>query len=106
MTNVWNSLPNFRGEAQLSTWVYRIPFRRPGWLGIALVAAGMNLMFLGPSAMEALPSRIASHAAMTLLLFALFAFGLKLRARRYAMDYKPLVERLAAMKAALEEHTR
>jgi RNA polymerase sigma-70 factor (ECF subfamily) len=24
MTNVWNSLPNFRGEAEPSTWVYRI----------------------------------------------------------------------------------
>lgn len=24
MTNVWNSLPNFRGEANVSTWVYRI----------------------------------------------------------------------------------
>jgi RNA polymerase sigma-70 factor, ECF subfamily len=24
MTNVWNSLPNFRAEASLSTWVYRI----------------------------------------------------------------------------------
>ena len=24
MTNVWKSLPNFRGEAKLSTWVYRI----------------------------------------------------------------------------------
>jgi RNA polymerase sigma-70 factor (ECF subfamily) len=24
MTNVWNSLPDFRGEAKLSTWVYRI----------------------------------------------------------------------------------
>jgi RNA polymerase sigma-70 factor, ECF subfamily len=24
MTNVWNNLPNFRGEAKLSTWVYRI----------------------------------------------------------------------------------
>jgi RNA polymerase sigma-70 factor, ECF subfamily len=24
MTNVWNSLPKFRGEAELSTWVYRI----------------------------------------------------------------------------------
>ena len=24
MTNVWNSLVNFRGEAKLSTWVYRI----------------------------------------------------------------------------------
>lgn len=24
MTNVWNNLPKFRGEAKLSTWVYRI----------------------------------------------------------------------------------
>jgi len=24
MTNVWNNLPKFRGEASLSTWVYRI----------------------------------------------------------------------------------
>jgi RNA polymerase sigma-70 factor (ECF subfamily) len=24
MTNVWKSLPDFRGEAQLNTWVYRI----------------------------------------------------------------------------------
>jgi hypothetical protein len=82
------------------------PFRRTGWLGIALVAAGMNLMFAGASATETVPSRIASHAAMTLLLFALFAFGLKIRAKRYAMEYKPLVERLTAMKATLEEHAQ
>jgi len=24
MTNVWHSLPSFRGEAKISTWVYRI----------------------------------------------------------------------------------
>ena len=79
------------------------PFRRNGWLCIVLVAAGINLMFAGPSATETLPSRIASHTAVTLFPFAAFAFGLKVRAKRYAMEYKPLAERLTAMKAALEE---
>jgi hypothetical protein len=80
------------------------PFRRTGWLAIMVVAAGTNLMFVGPPA--TLPSRIVSHTAATLVLFAAFAFVLKVRAKRYAMDYKTLVERLAAMKAALEEHTQ
>jgi hypothetical protein len=82
------------------------PFRRTGWLVMALVAAGINLIFWGPLAAETLPSRIASHTAVTLLLVAAFAFGLKVRAKRYAMEYKPLVERLAATKAALEEHAQ
>ena len=56
----------------------------------------------GPSG-TGTPSGIVSHTAVTLFLFAAFACGLKVRAKRYAMDYKPLVERLAAMKAALEE---
>jgi hypothetical protein len=80
-------------------------FRQNGWLGIALVVAGMNLMFAGLWATGTLLSRIASHAMFTLYPFAAFAFGLKVRAKRYAMEYKPLVERLDAIKAALsEEH--
>ena len=82
------------------------PFRRAGWLGIALVAAGANLMFAVPWATETLPFRIASHTAVTLFPFAAFAFGLKVRAKRYALEYKPLVERLAAIKATLEEHAQ
>ena len=82
------------------------PFRRTGWLCTALLAAGINLMMLaGPSATQkTLFSRIASHTAATLFPFAAFALGLKVRAKRYAMEYKPLVARLVAMKAALEEH--
>ncbi|HEY7392527.1 MAG TPA: hypothetical protein VH640_28665 [Bryobacteraceae bacterium] len=82
------------------------PFRRTGWLGIALLAGGINLMLAGPSATETFASRIASHAAATFFPFAAFAFGLKLRAKRYALEYKPLVEQMAAMKAALEEHAQ
>jgi hypothetical protein len=77
------------------------PFRRAGWMGIAMVAAGANLMFEATLATETLPSRIASHAAFTLLPFAAFAFGLKVRATRYALEYKPLMERLDEHRAAL-----
>jgi hypothetical protein len=80
------------------------PFRRTGWLCMALLAACINLMLAGSSATQTLPSRIASYTAATLVPFAAFALGLKVRAKRYAMEYKPLVERLVAMKAALEEH--
>jgi hypothetical protein len=78
------------------------PFRRAGWMGIAMIAAGANLTFAGPSETGTLPSQIA----VTLLPFAALAFGLKVRAKRYAMEYKPLVERLEAMKAALEERAK
>jgi hypothetical protein len=78
-------------------------FRRTGWVCVALLAACLNLTLAGPPATQALPSRIASHTAATLFPFAAFAFGLKVRAKRYAMEYRPLVERLAAMRAALEE---
>jgi uncharacterized membrane protein len=81
----------------------KAPFRRTAWLSIAVVAASFNLMFTGPLATETLPSRIVSHTAVTLFSFAAFALGLRVRAKRYAMEYKPLVERLAAIKAALEE---
>jgi hypothetical protein len=82
------------------------PFRRAGWMGIAMVAAGANLIFAAPWATETMGSRIASHTAVTLVPFAAFAFGLKVRAKRYAMEYKPLLERLAAMKAALAERAQ
>jgi hypothetical protein len=82
------------------------PFRRIGWMCIAQVAASINLMYLSAPGNQTVPSRIASHTAVTLFLVAAFAFGLKLRAKRYAMEYKPLLERLAAMKAALEERAQ
>jgi ferric-dicitrate binding protein FerR (iron transport regulator) len=81
-------------------------FRRAGWTGIAMVAAGANLIFAARWTTGTLGSIIASHTAVTLVPFAAFAFGLKVRAKRYAMEYKPLMERLEAMKAALEEHAR
>ena len=79
------------------------PFFRAGWMGIAMIATGANLIFTVPWATKTLLFRIASHTAITLVPFAAFTFGLKVRARRYAIDYKQLVERLASMKAALEE---
>ena len=82
------------------------PFHKAGWMGIAMIATGANLMFAGPWAPETLRLRIAYHTVITVVPFAAFTFGLKVRAKRYAMEYKPMVERLAAMKAALEDRTQ
>ena len=82
------------------------PFRRNGWVCIALVAASVNVMYSRASAGQELSTRIASHAAITLFLAAAFALGLKVRAKRYAIEYRPLLERLAALKAAIEERAQ
>ena len=70
-------------------------FRRLLWLHMIPICAGLNLMLAAHS--------IAAHATATLGPFAGYAIGMKLRSKRYAAEYRPIVERLKAMKMALEE---
>jgi hypothetical protein len=71
------------------------PFRRLLWLHMIPICAGINLMFAAHS--------IAAHLAATLGPLAGCALGLKIRSKRYAAEYRPIIERLTAMKTALEE---
>ncbi len=70
-------------------------FRKLMWLYMIPVCVGVNLLFVANS--------IAAHLAATLGPLAGCAVGLKLRAKRFAGEYRPIIERLTAMKEALEE---
>jgi hypothetical protein len=71
------------------------PFRRIFWLHAIPICAGINLLYAAHS--------ILAHLALTLGPLAGYAIGIKVRSVRYAAEYRPIVERLTAMKKALEE---
>jgi hypothetical protein len=43
------------------------------------------------------------HVTLSATPFVAYALGLKIRSLRYAVEYRPLMQRLTAMKKALEE---
>jgi RNA polymerase sigma-70 factor, ECF subfamily len=109
MTNVWNSLPNFRGEAMLSTWVYRIAVntaliyrrrRRPSeeLTDIPDHRVSTQRDLEREEQLQALHPAIAQLGDQDRLIVSLLLEGLS------NMEYKPLMERLAPVRAALEEH--
>jgi hypothetical protein len=71
------------------------PFRRLFWLHMIPLCVGINMLFAAHS--------LLTHAAATLGPFAGYALGMKIRSKRYAAEYRPIIERLTAMKMALEE---
>jgi len=73
-------------------------FRRLFWLHMIPICAGINLLFAAQS--------IAFHLGATLGPFAGCALGLQVRKKRYAAEYRPIIERLEAMKMALEEQSQ
>jgi hypothetical protein len=78
-------------------------FRRRFWQHVIPLSAGINLLFATHWAMAPPRSRIAAHLAVTLAPLAGYALGLKIRRMRYTAAYRPIIERLEAMKKALEE---
>jgi len=76
------------------------------WISVLLIDAGVNLQFGGR--WSALPGaeRLLSHLGATLLPIAGFWLGLKVRAKRYELEFRPLRARLMEMKHALEERVQ
>ena len=90
MTNVWNSLPSFRGEAKISTWLYRIAVntaiihrrkRRPSEeLGeVADQRAGVHQDLERRERLEALHRAIARLGDQDRLIVSLLLEGLSYR---------------------------
>jgi hypothetical protein len=78
-------------------------FRRRLWLNLLLVIVGINLSFASRWAADPLQRRILEHLGGSGAPVIAFVLGLKTRAKRYAIEYRPIRERLMAMKQALEE---
>jgi hypothetical protein len=82
------------------------PFRRWFWLHMLLLCVGANLLISSRWASSTPPQRLLSHATATAAPFACWAVALTIRVWRYRWDYRPLTERLQAMKQALAEQAQ
>jgi len=80
-------------------------FRRWLWLYLTPAALGTNLLCVERLWAETQRVRIEIHLLLTLSPFAGAWLGLKLRRVRYGAEYRPIIERLEAMKMALEERS-
>ena len=78
------------------------PLRRRFWPNMIAIGAGINLLFAARWAASTPQHRIAAHLTASAAPFAAYALGLKIRSKRYSLEYRPLVERLTSMKKALE----
>lgn len=80
-----------------------LPFRRKSWLNFWLILGGINLSFGTRWTSLSMRDRLLDHLGLTVFPVIAFYLGLKLRAKRYEIEYRPIKERLLTMKQALEE---
>jgi len=79
-------------------------YRRRLGLSLALVSIGINLESLSEFSAETLVHRLEIHGAVTaVMLIAVLTLGLKLHAKRCELEYRPIRQRLTAIKLAMEE---
>jgi hypothetical protein len=79
------------------------PFRRKSWLNLWLIVAGINITFGTRWTSLSMQHRLLDHLGLTLGPILACYLGLKLRAKRYEIEYRPIRDRLLAMKQSLQE---
>ena len=82
----------------------RYPFRRTFWLFIISAVVGLNLISWHPG--HTLARTILTHVNATAFPFVAFWLGAAIRAKRFDMQCRPIMEKLIAMKRALRESAR
>jgi hypothetical protein len=81
----------------------REPLRKYYWPSMLFLVGVINLMFLGLPRTESALRRFTSHVIGSALPFVAYELGRRVRIRRFEAECLPLVERLTALKRALEE---
>ncbi len=81
----------------------RYPFRRTFWVFIVSAVVGFNLLYWTPAHHATLYKAILMHANATAFPFVAYWLGVKIRARRFDLECRPIMEKLLSMKQALQE---
>ena len=82
----------------------RYPFRRTFWLFIVSAVVGLNLISWHPG--RGFPRMLLTHVNATAFPFVAFWLGAKLRAKRFDLQCRPIMEKLVSMKRELRETAR
>lgn len=83
----------------------RYPFRRTFWVFIVSAVVGMNLLTWAPAHHATVYRTVLTHTNATAFPFFAYWLGSKIRAKRFDLECRPIMEKLLAMRQALEEHT-
>jgi hypothetical protein len=97
--------------------IYRLtlqknPFHGIFWFLMISLCCGLNLMVAGFHLKDiesgeslSMTSRVVAHAIATAFPFAIYAFGLKVREKRFQWECRSLMTQLETLKNALEERS-
>lgn len=83
----------------------RYPFRRTFWVLIVSMVCGMNLITWSAEHHSTVFKTALMHSNATAFPFLAYWLGVKIRAKRFDLECGPILEKLLAMRQAMEEHT-
>lgn len=81
----------------------RYPFRKTLWIFLVCAIAGFNALWATPEHHATVYKAILYHASATVFPFVSVWLGAKIRAKRFDLECRPIVEKLLSMRQALEE---
>lgn len=83
----------------------RYPFRRTFWILIVSVVCGMNLITWTAEHHSTVFKAVLMHSNATAFPFLAYWLGVKIRAKRFDLECRPIMEKLLAMRQVMEEHS-
>ena len=83
----------------------RYPFRRTFWVLVVSVVCGMNLVTWTPEHHSTVFKTVLMHTNATAFPFLAYWLAAKIRAKRFDLECRPIMEKLLAMRKAVEEQT-
>lgn len=83
----------------------RYPFRRTFWAFLITLVVGFNVLWWNPAHDTSLFRTVVVHSNATAFPFLAYWLAAKIRAKRFDMECRPILEKLLSMKQALAERS-